>query len=288
MSSARKCLWSAVENMFALLLRTALAALDISSAAALALARAGPSGQVLSPEGGRVLGQQDDVLRFVYQPVTESTNPGYATAYVNLFIWDQDGCDHSDRDGPELQWAVRRCPRLGSDHGRLELRRGRVLRQPPPAGRVGVPYQTGARAPADGFQSAAPSFSIVDCYTIQARANEAPNTGSLLYPPEGAVLGLDGDSALIAYEAEQQVDFIPYSIDVDIQPSAAAIQDEHSWTTVIHHFSSPSFQPGTANFNPVHWGYLGDVRFRVISYGVFVDVWFKAVFYRNATVVDED
>jgi hypothetical protein len=32
---------------------------------------------------------RSDILKFVYKPVTQATDPGYATQYVNVYVWDQ-------------------------------------------------------------------------------------------------------------------------------------------------------------------------------------------------------
>lgn len=266
---------------------TVLSTLAISTAAPLTLApRAGPSGQVITPAGGTVIDQQADVLYFKYQPVTESTNPGYATQYVNLYIWDQDtdvttalalGLSSPDETEDAITGGYISANFSFAAGGFC----GNSLQL------VVDEYQTGADAPLNGFQSAAPFFSIINCYTINPPTLENDG-GHLVSPTEGSTIGAHRDSVLVSYQAEQGEQYEPYSVHIDVQDDSYDVNDENAWTTVLHYLYTPYSTPGEAWFSALHWGYdgIGGKRLRVVPYGLFVDVWFTSITYYNITVTD--
>ncbi|EJU01355.1 hypothetical protein DACRYDRAFT_22517 [Dacryopinax primogenitus] len=248
--------------------------------------RAGPSGQVLTPVGGTTITQLGGVLEFAYQPVTEAMNPGYATQYVNLFIWNEDtdiitplavGLSTPDEEEDAIVSGLITANFSFAAGGvcgnNLQL--------------VVYEYQTGTEAPTDGFQSAAPYFAVIDCFNngsaITSLGHDGGNWNS---PAEGSTIGLHRDSELLSYSAQSGEIFFTYSMDIDVQQNTSPIDDESTWKPVIHHLSGYFAPWGAAYFSPLHWGFIGGVRLRTTVYDMLYNDWTSGTNYLNVTVVD--
>jgi hypothetical protein len=99
-------------------------------------------------------------------------------------------------------------------------------------------FQTGTKAPLASFQSAAPYFSVIDCFSGKTDGVYNEDYGAWV-SPEGLpgdqteVIGLHRSSAPIAYlPAHGGSDLPAFSLDIDVQPASSSIDDETSFRPV--------------------------------------------------------
>ncbi|EJU01356.1 hypothetical protein DACRYDRAFT_107909 [Dacryopinax primogenitus] len=253
--------------------------------------RIGPKGIVLSPPGGTVVVQGEDTLQFVYEPLVQGSFPGIATSYLDLYIWNE----LTDETTP---LAIGLTATEEEQNGILDglitatfsFASGGVCGDYLQL--VVYEYQTGWEAPAYGFQSAAPYFSVVDCHVDGSQVQpEGDNSVVWFSPLEGATVGEYGDPLLLAAWTLHGYSFNPRSIDIDVQQNlylGESDGDQGEWKPVVRRLNTyMDFDYGAFGgyFLPTHWGYLGDLRLRAMVYNEVDGDWTSYIGYLNFTVI---
>jgi hypothetical protein len=93
-------------------------------------------------------------------------------------------------------------------------------------------WQTGSKAPTQSFQSAAPSFSVVDCFDVKIKRDDGIDIGHWNTPTPGQLIGQHRGSVPVEYWGNRFEGQQPWSYDFDVQPASADKNDASSWKPV--------------------------------------------------------